>query len=547
MKNNPVLFIFLAFLMTLQVSAQDRSFGTLPLVRKPGGALTKGSGVVDSTKYKDALKIYNTLVAARGDYRFPVPAFVMRKETSQVAGMNYDALEIKLEEKAYDVCKGFGPDSDAAIAFLLGHELTHYYEKHAWRRGFAADYKDLPIGIKLDSLQDDAANETEADYLGGFLAYSAGYGLFDKGPEVIKGLYNAYNLPDKIGGYPSLQDREELTRRSAQKLNRLVDVFDMANLLTAIGSYQEAYQYYRYILMEYQSREIYNNLGVTAVLDALQYFKEGELKYRYPIELDLESSAGKGSGMVDTRNQLLRQALLHFEAAISMDPNYAPAYLNKACVYAIMGDAKRAAFYAEEEARPAAVKGHYDKTVLDVDVLTGILDAEAGNTAKATQTFKTAAAMNSNLAAINLGILNNTPPETEPVSFAGLPKTEKIDDQSLTGIADNVRINQKLSITLNKDLFFHQNPDQGPGSRLFVSQNGQTGVNTLFQITSSGYKGNTARNIGLGATGNDIITAYQKPQRTIETPLGQIMVYSKMIFILGKGGKLERWVNYLKL
>lgn len=539
------LCLLIGFTCVSGVLAQDRSFGTLPLAQKPGASALGGPKIEDTEAYQQALRVYNKLVAARGDFRYPVPTFAMRREERSVAYMNYNKMEITLEEKAYDVCKSYGNDADAAIAFLLGHELTHYYEKHAWRRGFAAEYKDLPIGMKLDSLFDDVAHETEADYLGGFLAYSAGFGLFDKGADVIQKLYTAYQLPDKLSGYPSLADRQTIGKRTAEKLKQLVDVFEMANLLTATGNYTEAYEYYRYVLMQYQSREIYNNLGVTTVLEVLKkYTDEKDLKFRFPLQLDLESTLERGSGMADARTKLLRQALLHFDAAISLDPNYAPAFLNKACVYVLLGDSVRARFYAEQEALLAAQRGNYPKAAVDVDILLGIMEAKAGNTKKAQLLFQKAVSSGSALAAYNLKALKNEPVGDEKVGLTGLPKTEKIDGLSMSDIEEDLRVDPNMSINLSKDLTFHQNPEQGPGSKLFVSQNARTEVNTLFDITNPGYPGQTARGIGVGADRKAITDAYGEPKRTLETPRGQIMVYSAILFILGPDNKLERWAMY---
>ncbi|MBK6949033.1 MAG: tetratricopeptide repeat protein [Haliscomenobacter sp.] len=64
------------------------------------------------------------------------------------------------------------------------------------------------------------------------------------------------------------------------------------------------------------------------------------------MQLDLESSGSRNLGLINPRDQMLSQAILHFDAAISMDPNYAPAYLNKACAYMLLGDAGRARFYS---------------------------------------------------------------------------------------------------------------------------------------------------------------------------------------------------------
>ncbi len=534
-------FVFLFISMSFQlVFAQDRSFGTLPMVQKSDVRISPSARVVE-TEDSVVLGIYNKLVAARGDYRFPVPTFSIKNQERSVAWMDYDKLEITLETKAIEVCKPYG---DAAIAFLLGHELTHYYEKHAWRRGFVADNRDLKISMVLNELVDDAANETEADYLGGFLAYSAGYGLFDKGDEVIKKLYDAYQLPADIPGYPSLLDRQALSKRTAEKLEELVEAFVMASLLTAIDRYSEAYAYYRHVLMVYQSREIYNNLGVTAVLDAMQYMKESEKKFRLPLELDLESSGTRGSGMATDVAAKLRQAILHFDAAISLDPNYAPAYLNKACAYTLLGDTTKARFYADVEARNAAAVSKLPKTQQDVDILLGILEAQAGNTTLAKNIFMKAGLEGSALAATNLQILEPTLVAGTTRTSGGIPVTERIDGLTMAKIKSNIQVDDQKTRDLGSGIRFHQNPAIGAQSKLFVNENGGAEEYVLIQMTNPGYSGKTALNIQVGSKRAAIIEAYGEPRRTIETPRGEILVYPKMLFILGGEGNVERWANY---
>lgn len=537
------LIIICCYLFVHRGQTQERSFGTLPLITKPGIVATLSAPKIDSAQYRKVLNIYNRLVQARGDFRFPVPSFRIVAEERRVAGIDYNDLSIVLEEKALGVCNTFGAETDAAIAFLLSHELTHYYEKHAWRRSFAEDYKDLKIGLDIDKITDAAANETEADYLGGFLAYSAGFGLFQKGSEIIQSVYKAYGLKNDLPGYPSLSDRQTLSRRTAEKMASLVDVYDMANLLVAIGKYTEAYEYYRYILFSYQSREIYNNLGVTAMLEAMKYFKETELKYRYPIELDLESSAAKGDPALNMREKLLRQAILHFDAAISLDPNYAPAFLNKANAFALLGDLTRARFYANIEARQASKTGNYPKVDQDIDVLMGIIEARSNNVKGAQALFTKADKAGNALAKINLRVLLKQPPLKEIPSGTLWQETEKIEDLTLEELSNNLRIDPKKTISIKSQLEFLQTPITGSGSKAFVNLM-RNDEKTIFHLTTSTYTGKTARKIGIGDTRATIVIAYGEPNRSLETPLGQLMVYKKIIFIIGKEGKLERWVNY---
>lgn len=535
--------VFLFYIHALW--AQERSFGTLSLVQKAGASRFADERMDDSPKYKKALIVYNKLVTARGDYRFPVPVLVMKKAEEEVACINYEKLEITLEEKAYDVCMEFGVDADAALAFLLSHELTHYYEKHAWRKDFTVEFSDLNVGKQLKGLEDEVADETQADYLGGFLAYSAGYGLFDKGSELISRLYKSYTLPDSIPGYPLLKDRAELIRRSAEKLSQLIDVFEMANLLTAISKYTEAYEYYRYVLIQYQSREIYNNLGVCIVLETLNSFLPGERKYRYPIELDLKSSASKNVDTQEKRQALLRQALLHFDGAISMDPKYAPAYLNKACTYALLNEPARALFYAEE-AKTLALAHKFPKTAIDADVLKGILEATKGNTDPATKLFQAAIAAGSDIARFNLNVLQNKEqPAKSPVSISAAlqAQKEKIAGLEIEAIADDPKATN--TIPLNANVLFHLNGKRSDPSRTFICQNEKERKLYFMHTTGPGYKGKSARKIGIGDDLSLLTKAYGPAQMSYETVQGQILVYKDILFIMA-GNKLKSWVNYLE-
>jgi len=542
------------------ILAQKGSFGTLPMATKPGADLSLGPEITNTPAYKKALEVYERLVQARGDFRFPVPTFSLRKQRSNLALIDYQRMEIILEEDALKVCQSFGKDADAAIAFLLGHELTHWYEKHAWRNDFIAGFADLQVKTKLAGLDDKIAKETEADCLGGFLAYSAGYGLFDKGADLIQKLYTEYGMKENVSGYPSLTDRKLLSTRTAEKMVGMVEAYEMANLLVAIGKFSEALEYYRYILMRYQSREIYNNLGVTTFLLALNEFRpeDPRVKYRYPIQLDLESSGAKGSGAGSTRDALLRQAVQYFDMAISMDTKYAPAYLNKACAYALLGDtdeeqarfAERARYFAGTEAMEAARNSNNTKTLRDINILLGILEANDKKTDKAKKLFS-AAADSSALAATNLEILEKgsaTVREREEDPFAD---PETIGGKTIMATANpgggfKPLPKKTTNITLDERLIFTQIPAPGPDSRVFVHINKNENQKTFFHITLPTYTGKTEKGLGKGASRKAIVdeAAYGIPIRSIQTPRGEIMVYKEIIFILDANQTLERWINY---
>jgi len=560
MKKIPLFACCLLAFLTA-TNAQTGSFGTLPLASKPDADPTLGPEIKDTPQYKKALEIYQNLVRARGDNRLPVPTFTMRKQRSNLAFMDYQRMEITLEEDAYNVCQTFGKNADAAVAFLLGHELTHWYEKHAWRRDFISGFADLEVKSKLGSIDDKIANETEADCLGGFLAYSAGYGLFDKGADLIQKLYTEYGMKENVDGYPSLTDRKNLSLRTAEKMEALVDAYEMANMLLAVGLCGEALEYYRYILMRYQSREIYNNVGVTAFLLAMNEFRpeDPRVKYRYPIQLDLESSGAKGSGAGSMRDSMLRQAIQHFEAAISMDPNYTPAYLNKACAYALLGETdaekalytERAGYIATNEVREMAQKSGNPKMIRDADILIGILEARKGDKASIAEAQKlfSAHAGESALAAINMEILQTGTAQKREREEDIFADPETIGGKDMLKIANpdgglKPLPKKNMFVTIDQRLIFTQIPAPGADSKVFVSVNKNENRKTFFHITRPDYKGKTSKGLAKGTSREAIVKAHDLPLRSIQTPRGEIMVYGEILFILDAAQKLERWVNY---
>lgn len=572
MKNSISTFFVLAFsTFSLFAQTKTRSWGEFNMipVTSFNDRVAESELIKSGPEYDKARKVYERLCDARGDLRYPAPIFLLTKEEGVVAKISYDKPEkIYLSLKAFKVCESFKHQSEAAIAFLLGHELTHYYEKHAWRWEFANSKNNLKIKRELDSLSriltqdpkqkltkdaaafeslihefDHVALEAQSDYLGGFLVYSAGFGIFDKGDTLIQKLYKEFKLDDNMEGYITRSERETMNRQSAARMKDLVEIFDMANLLSAIGRYPEAYQYYRFILSEYQSRELYNNVGATAMMQALKLFTSDEQGYRYPIQMDLEMAKSRGDEAVEKRTKLLNQAILHFDAAISMDPNYAPAFLNKACALALLDDYKRAYFYADVETRSVAL-GQYAGLLKDVEVLLGILDAKTKTTegiASAKKRFATIAAQKGGeLAAYNLEKLNN-PAKTELVKDEIVE--EEIDGSSIFLMEADIEANLD-PLKVGQGLSFIRNPKKTANGQLYTSKSSD-GF-TKFHLTNLDYPGKTSEGLSRGASREDILKAYKSYSETpksIKTITGEILIYNGVLFMLNDG-KLARWVVY---
>lgn len=534
MKILPILLFSTIHCIHLQ--AQSDPASVFALVQKTAPA-AKNLPAVDSARYNHALRIYDRLVKAGGKTRVPAPKFVMNRNERYMAWLDKKTMEIGLEMKAYDAAVAQG--KDAALALLLARPLVQFYETHDSLRALSAAAGNVPPKA--------GQQEELVNYLGSFLVYSAGYGVFEKGPDLLAALYKAYKLPAQVKGYPALEERKKMDRNAGEKLRKLVEVFEVGNLLTALNKYEDAYAYFQFQLKEYKSREICNNAGVVAVLNALSYFrpKEPEIKFRYPLQIDLNSSASRDlNDLREIRNRILREAIGHFDAAIGLSPGYAPAWLNKACAYALLGETAQAQSFAETALQKSSLP-EYKKTAAGVQVLFGILQAQKGDLEQATAAFKAAEEQGSTLGAYNLQILKGEEPEVVAVKGSGLfAKKEAIDSLDLSDPYSLPETVPDSEIKLGAQLSLFHNLHPGPNSSFYSSNNTATGKETYFLLTGPGYTGQTAKKLKAGATRAEIDAAYKQPVRVIETPTGEIRVHNNIMLLLDMDGQLSRWALY---
>lgn len=513
-------------------------------------------------RYEKAKAIFDRLAEARGDYRFPVPKFIMSNRENNVAYLEGDGLSIGLEVKAYDLCMSLGEkEGENALAALLGHELTHFYEKHQWRRGFAEANNNLDVGRTLMGADTDTIYrmncETQADYLGGFLAYSAGYPVYDKLPEFYDAVYKDYKLEKKMKKYASLDDRKALAVRSLENLNKLVDVFEMANLLTAIGQFEQARSYYQYILIQYQGREVYNNLGVLTVLFSLQYFNGSEMPYRLPLQLDLNFGADSRSGAAENeqiRKDLLEEAIRYFDNATAMDSKYAPAYQNKAVAYYLLGDYDRARYFAETEAKSrAADNPTFQGTIVNADILLAMIEEKTNSDkGKAIAMLKALQGKKSSVAEFNLYVMENGSKPESPRKSQLDPYPINIDGvEDISTAAKNFETAGSFSEqwVFSKIVFrSYDKIDQLPNSKIFFSRPPRGFGNRIyFHLTKTGSTEKTDEGLGIGSSREDMLKEYGAPSTVLPLTSGEIAVYSEMLFILDADLKIKAFGNYMKL
>ena len=561
MKSIPISILFFILLMAISchvLNLPDSYYhddGYFAFAK--GNDNSKARAITEKSKYgyktETIQKVMDDLIEAKGMRSMIAPTLLVNNATRKVAFARPSDAIVGMEEKAYDICASFGKDSLNAIAALMAHELTHYYEKHDWKNQFEKDFGASNM-TKFDETE-KLDIETQADYFGGFLAYQAGYNTLGIMPQFLEEVYRQYNFEEKLPGYPSLTERKNMAKKSEEKLIDLIHVFETANYLVALGEYENAKKYYEYIVVKekYQSREMYNNLGVTAIHLALEFFPDGALKYIYPIELDINTRLGNGTkGMGDdlkkARDILINEAIMHFKNAQNLDQNYAPALLNLGCAYALQDNFFEADYHARK-AIQIGKKQNNNKLISDAQVLLGIIQAQQNETAEATASFQQAIKANNRLGTLNFNILQGVDNASPASTRDGSANIEQIENISLDKLVSQLNIG---GLDVKKDFEINKKTKlallQNPSSKVLINFMPFDDAYHFFHIADASYNGKTSKGIQINDP-VDKITAnenYGTPNRIVNTSNGLYLVYQgyRLIFEINKENRVKNWVVF---
>lgn len=299
-----------------------------------------------------AESVLDKLYLVNGNRIYPKPAIEIDRDERQAARFVRRTNTIEVGVKIFEVCRVFGKDSLSALAFILGHELAHAFQPNTVQTGFLA-YDRGESG--------DANAEKDADVQGLFNAWLAGYNTTDLLPYIIEGLYVAYDLKGKnLPRYPSLDERKLVAQEVRLLVTELMRMYETGNYLIAIGQYDLAAACFRSMEPRYKGREVYQNLGISMVLQAINISEKNVDPYVFPLEPDCNTRLQKTKtgrepadltpGQWQKRGELLAGAASCFERAGKMDNEYMPAEINYMCALVLNAKSAEAIEYCEKRA-----------------------------------------------------------------------------------------------------------------------------------------------------------------------------------------------------
>ena len=528
-------------------------------------------------KYEVSKKVYDAIVSAYSSNR-NAPTFEIRQKNfpggkqilTYFTGKESESPKIIMDEDVYDICKSMGADSLNALAALLGHELAHHYEKHDWCSSFAylLDSKS-ELKQKLTKIAKDvkSANEAEADDRGGFYGYVAGFSTYDVSAKLLDKIYSYYNLPNSINGYPTKEERKQIASTSSKKLEQYKAIFDAGEVMYCLKEYSASASCFEFLADKFPSREMFGNIGIVKIMASMDYIEGESMPFHLPLEIDAgtrlknHSVRGIGSNKEEDelrKNELIDDGIKYFEKAVSIDPTYKNAMINKGCASILRGNYAGAISVFNELTLPGKDKMNaWDLS--KAYSLRAIAHYKNGNMEKAKMDFELAQKLSpisrntynlemftklnkdsfDKLTDYVISFFEDEKPTENGKEKAINPVLEKIGMES----ANNFKLSNVVELPIPSNKFVKVSYIPHDTFKALKIRGDRT---YSVLVTGDKYFGKTSQDFGLNEKFENIKKKYGEPTYEIDELKGKYLVYRKarIVFLLNRSNLLIKWFTY---
>ena len=277
-------------------------------------------------------KVFSNIIESIGNNSVFPPNLIFSDLEKNAAYMSGESITIE-----YKLISLFCEEEnfEDKIAFILSHELAHYYLQHDWMLNTGLSYASkVGKSLKYKSYSYDEIKEAEsqADIYAGFYAMITGYKPLEFAETTLNKVYESYNLPRDLKKYPSYEDRVTIINDKKKQVNELATMFEIANILFKLKKYSLSKDAFEAILKsKFNSREIYNNLGLSYLMYGISISESKISNLLFPVSIDLETRASISktrSTFTHSPKEMIENSKKYFEISISLDKNYIPAKQN---------------------------------------------------------------------------------------------------------------------------------------------------------------------------------------------------------------------------
>lgn len=288
---------------------------------------SKDTLAINNPKYITTLGVLEKVAKTFGDNRMmPILRMPSLKKSGDKA-LFYAKPEplIIFDEKLYDICQTFGKDSLAALAVLMGHELTHYYENHAEWSGFLKEIKKNELSENPNVQKE---NERNADLRGVFQAFVAGYNAFSIVKPLYEKIYKDYGIKE-LPGYYLRDERIQFAISQIAYARKIGTALELGNFLYLNNHYEEAERSFNYVNNIFPLSEVLLNQANCLLKQAYELSLLSQMPFRLPIGLSTSNKLLSDlRGTDDGKKQIyLQKSLSIFNRIIKQSPEYESAYI----------------------------------------------------------------------------------------------------------------------------------------------------------------------------------------------------------------------------
>lgn len=519
-------------------------------------------------------EVFDRLIAAYGRSYPTAPALQITPVKNVIAEAKADGT-IYLGSQFVEMCRSMGADSANALAVVLSHELAHYYNHHFWAADYGSAFANLDWGRAIDSLGQAksfrAYYESQADDYGLFFSHVAGYQTFAIAPTVYKTIYNYFDLPDKLPGYPALEERMAIAEMAAQRIEQMAPLFHTGKYLYILASGEEgeyrqqllhkALQCYETLINQRMvNRTMYNDAGIIYLQSALSHLDPKAHPFVYPILLDDDAglfgdgsaaTAPASSGYGENEliaSSMLRQAIRQFDHALDLDPAYGVAYLNMAIAYHLLEDSAAAHFYIYRASTLANANKNQQLMAFckEMTALMNANDKEA-----ALNMLSTADSLGSPSAVKNASILRGTPDRTVGglTTGFGFGQQETWQGKSLPEIYQEVwpHLTADHRMTVGRGSYLFSYPYQKGQVYIAECNERECPYTSLVMYALDNTETiSTAKGVSIGTPVAEMKEKYGQPSTIVPAVQGQYYLYKNVniLFKTDPDGHVAYWVLF---
>lgn len=480
------------------------------------------------------LKIYANMLKAIGIVKKQAPTLRLGTEHTQPifyeGNDNLIAPAICIRTSIYQFCQSMGKKKGTiALAFLLGHELVHFKEH---KESF---YNCLELNNK-GNLED------EADMLGAFWAYYAGYEDIFKQQYIITNLIDSlYQDPkyriNSTSFHSSPKKRKKAIQRAMKESSDLAKIFKTGTYFLAIQEYQQALYSFEYLDAFINLKEIKTNLGLAQLILAESV---AENKTYYPIDLAPNRLYESRDIDID-RDTLLAKAIQNLIQANKIYPqNNFSSLLNLCIAYLAKDQLSQVKFYLGKLKKQSFKKGKNNAS--KILILEGILAKKEGNLDLSQKFFNRALSLNNDSYIQNLIHFN-----TIEVTSKNPSKTEKIIFNDLNLNKALIYPNYPSKNSQERKLFAASTYFKQFSTSLFWKQSlekeDKQQIVALHIAQDKQFK--TQKGIKKGSSIKDLMQLYGSPTQQLHQGSKIYLYYdsAKLVFLLDKG-IIQEWATY---